>query len=272
MSSRPRHKSGLLATIIRRFRTENMMQASAALAFTTLLALVPLVALVISVGSALPFVDLLLKRLDALLVGALLPSGTAGTISAYIGKFSDKARTLTVPGIAMLILTAFMLMQTIEHAFNHLWQVKPRPYLQRFRLYAFVMVIWPFLLGGIVALSSYIVTTSLGFFDEPSWLRRSVFKGLSMILLGLFFAFLYYAVPNVTVSKRAALTGGTFATLMFALMQRGFELYLESIGTFKSVYGAFAAVPIFLVWLHLSWALVLIGGLIAATVARRPQR
>ena len=90
--------------------------------------------------------------------------------------------------------------------------------------------------------------------------------------LGLFFAFLYYAVPNVKVGKKSACLGGLFATLAFALLQRGFEWYLVNFAGFKSIYGTFAAVPIFLVWLQLSWALVLLGGLVAASYFRQTQR
>lgn len=272
MSTRFRQKAGLLSTVVRRFRSERMMQTSAALAFTTLLALVPLATLMLAVGSALPLADQLFKRFDSLLVNALLPPGSAGVIATHIGKFATKARSLTLPGVAMLVLTAFLLMQTIEHAFNHLWQVKPRPFLQRLRLYAFVMVVWPILLGAIAALMSFAITASLGFVDEPLWLRRGIFKGLSVVLLGLFFAFLYFAVPNAKVSKLAALGGGTFATLALLLMQHGFELYLSHFANFKSIYGAFAAIPIFLVWLHFCWALVLIGGLLVATASRSAPR
>lgn len=268
MQARPRKKSSAIATIFRRFGTENMAQTAAALAFTTLLSLVPLVTLVVSVASLIPYFDVLINRLDAIVLSSLLPAGSAGVINKYIGNFANKARSLTVPGVLMLVVTAFLLMQTIERTFNHLWQVKPRPILQRVRLYAFVMILWPFLLGGLAALMSYAVTTSLGFVAEPVWVRKFVFKVLSFILLGGFFGFLYYAVPNAKVSKWAAFTGGLFATSMFALMQKGFELYLASVGTFKSIYGAFAAMPIFLIWLHLSWAVVLFGGLIAATLFR----
>ncbi len=272
MSHRQRHKkAGRLAGIARRFDNENMMQTAAALAFTTLLALVPLVTLVVSVGSAVPFFDLLMKRLDAHVLGGLLPQGSAGVIVSYVGKFADKARSLTIPGLTVLSLTAFLLLHTIEHAFNHLWQVKPRPFWQRLRLYIFVMIAWPFLLGGLAALMSYAVTVSLGFVQETSWARPFAYKALSIVLLGLFFAFLYYAVPNAKVGKASAFLGGTFATLSFALMQRGFEWYLAHVGDFKSVYGALAAIPIFLVWLQLSWALVLLGGLIAASFFRRPR-
>jgi membrane protein len=205
-----------------------MMQTSSALAFTTLMALVPLVAVVLAVAGAVPFLDLLVNRLDLLIREALLPSGAAGAIAGNIGKFSHKAQQLTWAGIALLSVTAFLLMNTIERAFNHLWLVKPRPILARFRLYVFVMMVWPFVLGAVAGVMSFAVTTSLGWFDEPLWFRRLALKVLAMLLLGLFFSFLYYAVPNAEVSKRAAVTGGVFAALAFSLMQKVFEMFLVS--------------------------------------------
>lgn len=272
MRTPPRSRPGVIRTIIQRFHAENMAQTSSALAFTTLLALVPLIALIVSLANSIPFSETLIKRLDVVLVENLLPTGAGKTIAGYVGQFTQKASRLTVPGLAMLGLTAFLLMHTIERTFNHLWHVKPRPLLARLKLYGFVMAVWPFMLGAIAALMSYAVTVSLGFVQEANWVRPFVLKAVSMILLGLFFAFLYYAVPNARVLRRAAVAGGAFASLAFAAMQKGFELYLGSFGVLKSVYGAFAAVPIFLIWLHLSWAVVLIGGLIVATAFRPPRR
>lgn len=267
-----RSHSNPAAGIVHRFRSENMMQTSAALAFTTLMALVPLVTVVLAVAGAIPYFDLLTKRLDLLVQETLLPSGAAGVIAGSIGRFSHKAQQLTVAGLAVLSVTAFLLMNTIERTFNHLWRVKPRPILARLRLYAFVMAVWPFILGAVALAISFAVTTSLGLFDESVWIRRFLLKAVSMGLLGLFFSFLYYAVPNADVSRRAALAGGVFAMLAFSAMQKIFELYLASSAMLKSIYGAFAAFPVFLVWLHLSWAVVLIGGLIAATLTHPKKR
>lgn len=277
MQKRPRSRQSVGRSaaplgIVRRFFSEHMMQTSSALAFTTLMALVPLVAVVLAVAGAVPFLDLLVNRLDLLIREALLPSGAAGAIAGNIGKFSHKAQQLTWAGVALLSVTAFLLMNTIERAFNHLWLVKPRPILARIRLYAFVMMVWPFVLGAVAGVMSFAVTTSLGWFDEPLWFRRLALKVLAMLLLGLFFSFLYYAVPNAEVSKRAAVTGGVFAALAFSLMQKVFEMFLVSSATLKSIYGAFAAFPVFLVWLHLSWAVVLFGGLIVATMSRPARR
>lgn len=269
---RSRPNSPPVIGIFRRFFRENMLQTSAALAFTTLLAIVPLATVVLSVASAIPYFDVLISRLDLLLSDALLPSAAASTITGNIGRFTHKAQQLTLAGLGLLSVTAFLLMNTIERAFNHLWQVKPRPLLVRFRLYVFVMAVWPFVLGAVAAAISFAVSTSLGFFDEPLWIRRFVLKAGAAILLGLFFSFLYYAVPNAPVSKRAALFGGAFAAVAFSVMQKLFELYLASSVTLKSVYGAFATFPLFLGWLHASWAVVLFGGLIVANLNRPATR
>lgn len=248
------------------------MQTSAALAFTTLLALVPLVTVVLAVAGAVPFLELLLKRLDLLVQETLLPSGAARTIAGSIGKFSHKAQQLTGLGLVFLSVTAFLQMHTIERAFNHLWQVKPRPILSRLRLYVFVMAVWPFILGAVALAVSFAVTASLGLLDEPVWMRRFMLKAVSMVLLGFFFTFLYYAVPNANVPRRAALIGGIFAMLAFSAMQKIFEWYLASSAMLSSIYGAFAAFPVFLVWLHFSWAVVLVGGLLAARASRLVKR
>ncbi len=249
-----------------------MFQTSAALAFTTLLALVPLMAVIVSLASVVPYFDLLIARLDALLIETLLPTGSGGTIVRHLGTFAGKAVKLTIPGLVALGLTAVLLLGTIEKAFNHLWRVNPRPWLARMKLYALAVAVWPFVLGAITAAMSYAVSASLGYFGEPPWVRLALLKGLSTGLLALFLAVLYYALPNARVSRLGAALGGAFASLVFAAMQRAFELYLGSVANFRGVYGAFAAVPIFLVWLQLSWAVVLLGGLIAATRARPGER
>lgn len=269
---RTRPKIPLVAGIFRRFFAEHMMQTAAALAFTTLMALVPLVTIILSVANTIPYFDLLISRLDMLISDSLLPTSAARTITGSISSFSHKAQQLTLAGIVLLSVTAFFLMNTIERAFNHLWLVKPRPMLARLRLYALVMAVWPFVLGAVAAAVSFAISTSLGFFDEPVWIRRVIVKTGAAVVLGLFFSFLYYAVPNAPVSRRAALTGGLFATLAFSAMQKLFELYFSSSATLKSVYGAFAAFPMFLVWLHVSWAVVLFGGLIVATSNRPAKR
>jgi membrane protein len=266
MSARSQ-RSGLLSTVLRRFREENMAQVSGSLAFTTLLSLVPLVTVVLALVSAFPIFDVLVGRLDNLFIEHLLPSKSGGTIANYILQFARKANNLTVAGIVMLGVTSFLLLHTIERVFNHLWQVRqPRPLFYRLRLYCVVMVAGPLVIGAVVTLMTYVVTASLGFLDEPPAVRRVVLKLSVMLLLGFFFAFLYYAVPNARVRRGHALAGGAVASIAFALMQKGFELYIARFAVYATVYGTFAVLPIFLVWLYLSWTVVMVGGLLAATL------
>jgi membrane protein len=255
------------ARISRRFVEENFDQISASLAFTTLLSLVPLVALLISLISVVPFLSGLADQLDQYVVRNLLPSGSAGMISKYVLKFSQKAAKVTWIGLLLLIATAILLLLTIERAFNHVWSVeKPRPWWRRLRLYAVVLALWPLVVGGVVAAVSYAVTTSLGFVDEPPWLRRFTLNAMGLMVPALFIGGLYYAVPYTRVRARDAAWAGLFSALGFLLMQKAFAFYLSHFPSYTVIYGAFATVPIFLMWLYLSWAILLLGALVAATL------
>lgn len=263
----------LSRSIWRRFQKENLAQVGAALAFTTLLALVPTATVVLGVLAALPMFDILMAKLDALMFNQFLPVRGGDAISSYVLKFAGKARRLTPVGVALLGITAFLLLHTIERVFNHLWRVqRPRPLLHRLRLYLVAIVVVPFAFGIVGAFLSYAVTVSAGLLDEPQWVRRMMFKGAGLVVLGLFFSFLYYAVPNAVVHRRDAILGGVVATLGFALVQKAFELFLMSQTLYATIYGAFAALPIFLLWLYLCWIVVLGGGLLVATLPELRRR
>lgn len=269
----PRPPFALSRRIWQRFHAENLAQVGAALAFTTLLALVPLLTVVLSVISHLPWFDLLSAKLDALMLNQFLPVRAGETISSHLLKFAGKARKLTTAGVALLGVTAFLLLHTIERVFNHLWGVaKPRPLLHRLRLYSIAITVVPLVFGVVGAFVSYTVTASFGLVDEPLWLRRLFLKTGGLLVLGLFFAFLYYAVPNAVVKRKDAFIGGLVATLGFATVQKAFELYLQNQSLYATIYGAFATLPIFLLWLYLSWVVVLIGGLLVSTLPELRRR
>lgn len=256
-----------LARIVRRFGEEDFDQISASLAFTTLISLVPLAALILALVSAFPAFASFVDHVDKLLVAHLLPAGSAGLISGKLLQFSRRAAEVSTFGVVVLVVTTFLLMNTVERAFNHVWQVRaPRPMWQRLGLYAVVVAVWPVFIGALLAATSSALTASFGLLGELRWIRAPLFKGFSLAVLILFFAFLYHAVPNAAVRWRHAFIAGAFAALGFLLLQKSFELYLSYFPSYKVVYGAFAALPIFLLWVYLSWAVVLFGGLLAATL------
>lgn len=273
MNSRLFHWRAFVARILRRFIEENFDQLSASLAFTTLLSLVPLVAVVLGITSLLPSFPGMVDQLDHFLVRNILPERSAGMIIEYVLQFSEKATNVTLAGLAGLVVTALFLLLSIEHAFNHVWRVKEnRPLWKKLRLHAAVLVLWPCVVAGVVLATYYAVTASLGLIDDPEWLHGFMFKVAGLSVAAIFFAGLYCAVPNARVTPRDALWAGLFAAFGFMLMQKAFEFYLSHFPSFTLVYGAFATVPIFLMWLYLSWAVVLLGALVAATLPEFTSR
>ncbi len=259
----------LFATRIwRRFADEGFAQVSASLAYTSLLSVVPLVAVVLGILSMQPFFPGLVEELDQLVAQTFLPERNAGIIITYVLQFSQKATNVTVAGLAGLITAVLFLLLGIERAFNDVWRVKEnRAWWKKVRLAAVVIALWPFVVAGVVLAVYYGVTTSLGLIDDSQTLRDSVFKVVGLAVAAFFFAALYATVPNAQVVPRDALAAGFVAASLFILMQKAFGFYLSLFSTFTIVYGAFATVPIFLIWLYLSWAVVLVGALVAATLA-----
>lgn len=267
MISRGARLRAFVRCIFRRFVEENFDQLSASLAFTTLLSIVPLVAVVLGVVSVMPEFFEVVERVDRFLVRSLLPETNAGVIVGYVLEFSKKAANVTLVGLVLLVATVYLLLLSIERAFNHVWHARGgRKWWSRLLLYAAVLTIWPFVVASVIAAISYAVTLSLGVVDEIAWLGSLLFRLGGLAVAALSFAAFYCVVPHARVDLRGALWAGWFAAIGFYLMQRGFEFYLAHFPSYTAVYGAFATVPIFLLWLYLSWAVVLLGALIAATL------
>ncbi len=251
-----------------RFVEEHFALLSASLAYTTLLSIVPLVAVVLGILSMLPFFPQMIRELDQLVAYTFLPERNAGVIITYVLEFSHKAANVTLAGLAGLVAAVLVLLLGIERAFNRVWRVREdRVWWKKVRLAAVVVALWPFVVAAVVFAIYYAVTTSLGFIGDPERLRDFLFKLAGLAVAALFFAALYAAVPNAQVAPRDALFAGSFTAALFLLMQKAFGFYLALFPTFTLVYGAFAIVPIFLIWLYLSWAVVLLGALVAATLA-----
>ena len=260
-----------LGRIIRRFVHEDFAQTSASLAFTTLLSIVPLVAVVLGAMSAMPSFLRMVDQLDQMMRN-MLPERSAGMIAEHVFDFSQKALNVTVAGLLALAATALALLRTVERAFNKVWKTaRKRPWWRRIALYAALILLWPLAVAYVVAAVSFAVSLSSGLAIEQLWLHKLLSKTTGVFVAAIFFAGLYFAVPNVRVKLSDALFGGSFAALGFLLMQRGFELYLSYFPTVTLVYGAFATVPILLLWLYLSWAMILLGALVTVSLPEFPR-
>ena len=255
-----------LVAVARRFFEDRSLQTAGSLTFTTLLALVPLLTVALALSTAFPVFEHAVAALQKFAVENLLPAtGSAHAISEQIVAFTRKAGRLTALGLAFLAVTAIMLMLTIDEAMNRIFRVlRPRPLAQRLLTYWSVLTLGPVLIGASLSMSSFLVGQSLGMLPRLGWLADLVLRTLPVAFTCAAFTMLYLVVPYRRIEVRHALAGGLMASLTFELTKRGFALYILHFPTYAMIYGAFAAVPIFLVWVYVSWVVVLAGATITA--------
>jgi membrane protein len=251
--------------LARRFFDDRLTQTAGSLTYTTLLALVPLLTVVLSVSTALPVFDRLVEGLQDFVLNNFLPdTGGADMIAEQLNMFVERAAQLTAIGLGILGVTAVMLMLTIDDVLNRIFRVaQTRPLAQRLATYFFVLVLGPVLIGASVSLSSYLVVEGFGAF-ELYWLADAALRLLPFVLTCTALTVLYILVPNRKVNAAHAVAGAFFAGIVFEVAKRGFALYVSRFPTYTMVYGAFATMLVFLVWLYLSWVIVLAGATLTA--------
>lgn len=255
----------LILNVAYRFHTERCAQTAAALSFTTLLALVPLIAVAALWMENLPFGISLSSALQKFILSTLLPEKSGLVIAKYVGQFAHRADRMTLVGLGILAVTALTQMLTIEHTFNSIWKVqKRRPWLKSLALHLLALLVGPLAFGGALASTTYLVTISLGLLDEIRWLGLVFSKTIPFVFLASLFGLLYWALPNRRVSRWHAGVSGVLASITFVGTQQLFALYIVKFPTYTLLYGAFATVPIFLLWLYLSWVVILVGALLTA--------
>jgi membrane protein len=256
----------------RRFEEERCLQIASSLTFTTLLAIVPIITVALTVISAFPVFGELMQHIERFLVGNMLPE-SAESIAAYTEQFAENAARLTAVGVLVLFATAMIVLQTIDRAFNQIWRVpRPRATVQRAFIYWALLTVGPVLIGASLSLTSWLVSQSLGLVKDVPLAAEALLKVVPILLTGFAFALLYITLPNRRVLVRDALSGGFLAALAFEGMKHGFALYITHFPTYKLVYGAFASLPIFLLWIYLSWLVVLFGAVAAAVMPEWRER
>lgn len=245
--------------LVRRFFADRVPQSAAALTYTTLFAVVPMMTVTFVMLAAVPAFRDLGEPIQAFIFDNFVPSA-GEQVQQYLRTFSSQARELTWVGVALLVVTALLTLSTIESAFNQIWRVRrARRGLSSFLLYWAILSLGPLLLGAGFAASTYV--TSLKFLSGPEALPgAATLLGLTPLLTGIAaFTLLYAAVPNTRVRLRHALIGGCCTALLFEAAKALFALYVRLFPGYQLIYGAFAAVPLFLVWIYLGWLIVLAG-------------
>jgi membrane protein len=251
----------------RRARDVRMAQVAGSLTFTTMLTIVPLFAVALALFTAFPlFVEFRGAVENAVLKA--LPGQISDTVLRYINEFALKATRLTAVGLIFLAVTAIAMMVTFDRVMNDIWRVKNRrPLTQRVLIYWAILTLGPLLIGVSLSASSYVWSMSG---DTLKQLPRSIRGALDyapVIVSGFAYAALFVFVPNRVVAWRDALIGGFIAAILAELFKHAFGEFVSR-GTTGSIYGAFAVLPLFLIWIYLSWYVVLFGAAITATLPR----
>lgn len=260
----------LFDNLIRDFMAHGCQKSAAALTYMTLFAIVPLMTVVYSVFSVIPAFDGVAERLQIMIFSNFIPE-TSQSIQQYLATFSAQARSLTAAGVAMLMVTAYLMLVNIEATFNAIWGVeKPRRGLSSFLLYWAVLSIGPLLLGAGLAASTYVLSLKLMMTGDHALgiLGTVLFRLLPLVTAAAAFTLLFVAVPNCRVPLKYALIGGVTTAVLFEALKVIFSAMVAN-SSFQLIYGAFAAVPLFLLWVNLVWTIILAGAILVRTLAER---
>ncbi len=245
---------------LRHFYMLRGMQTASSLAYTTLLSIVPLITVMFGLFGKISVLQDFSDSIQDFIFSSFVPQ-FGWTIQGYISDFSTKASQLTISGSMVLILIAIMLMATIDNAFNRIWFVRnKRSPVARLLVYWAVLTLGPLLIGVGLATTSYLLSLPVvADVDTTLNLKSHLLSWLPFLTTSIAFTLLYILVPNCYVSKRHAVAGGVICAVLFELAKYGFGIYIKEMPSYENIYGAVAIIPLFLVWIYVSWVIVLFG-------------
>jgi membrane protein len=252
-------------TLRQRFRDDRLGLTASSLTFTTSIALVPFFTVALAIFTAFPMFAKLQGTLQIWLVESLIPDNIARQVLGYLTQFTRQASRLGVAGLAVLVVTAIALVLTIDRTLNNIWRVrKPRPFGQRVLIYWAAVTLGPLLLAASLAATSYLLPFVRNGAAAPAALLQFLVDTLEFVCLAGSLAALYHYMPNTFVKWAHAWVGGGFVAVGIAAAKKLLTFYLGLVPTYSAVYGAFATLPILLVWIYLAWIIVLMGAVITA--------
>lgn len=244
-----------LKLIFGNYREDGCQTTAAALTYQTLFAVVPFLTLTYTVLSAIQAFQGMEAELQRFLFENVVPENVA-VVEGYLADFATQARQLSLPSFVVLAITAFLMMFTIEKSFNEIWRVRePRHGFQRILMYWAILTLGPPLVVIGLAITTYLVSLPLFSEDSGTYVLLQI---VPLVLNALVFCLMYITIPNCMVPFRHAVTGGALVAILFELVKQLFGTVM-SMTDLAVIYGTYTAVPLFLIWLYLSWAIVLFG-------------
>jgi len=254
--------------VARRAVEDRCLTVAGSLTFTTLLALVPLLTVTLTLTSELSYTRDLIFQLKGFVLKNFVPEMASKMIGTYVDQFASNASRMTAIGLAIVLVTAIALLFTIENTFNAIWRARRnRTWGQRLQWALVLLVLGPLLIAVSLSLSLSLVKLSRTLESALPWLDDGLLRSIPWLTTTILLYMAYRWVPNRFVPARHAIVGAVLAALLFELMKSAFVLYVSKVPTYSVVYGAFASVPIFLMWMFLCWLVVLVGAEVAATLS-----
>jgi len=256
-----------------RAQEKKLARVAASLTYTTVLSLVPLLAVVLSLFTAFPLFAEFRFALEDFLSSTVMPEVVSDTVMLYLNEFAAKASGLTTIGGLVLIVTSVMLFRTIDEAFNDIWQVETRrPLRHRVLVYWALLSLGPILVGASLWALSMLARESMGLVGDIPAMGTFALSMLPVLLTGSGFSALFFTVPNRPVRWKDALIGGFSTAIVLETLRVGIAYYLTRFPSYTIIYGAFATIPIFLLWVYLSWMVILLGATVTALLPALRQR
>lgn len=260
------HTGHFFAYAARRFVLDGGPRQAAGLSYASLLAIVPLLAVGLSFLAGFPAFAERREELQAFVLKGFLPD-TGLEVGAYFTTFVENASKMTAPGLFGLALTALLLMSSINSVLNQTWRVaEPRPLAARLVVYWTLLTLGPLFIGASLSVSSFAFAAVQWFHSAALGGVIGLSKLISTLLSMLGFATIYLVVPNRSVHPAHAFMGGLIAAILFEVLKAFFGLYLRFFPSYQLVYGAVSTIPIFLIWMYLSWVVTLFGAQVAAAL------
>jgi len=246
--------------ILRHFYLSNGMEAASALAFGSLLSLVPLLTVMFGFFGRISILQDFSATIQNFIFTNFVPE-FGQIVEQYIYIYSTKASQLTISGSFILILVALMLLATIDNTFNRIWRIKKkRNPVKRVFIYFLLLVLGPLLIGVSLALTSYLLSIPvIADVDTTYNIRTHLLHWLPFLMTSITFILLYILVPNCYVSNRHAATAGIICAILFELAKYAFGIYIKEMSDLENIYGALAIIPLFFIWIYISWVIILFG-------------
>ena len=246
--------------ILRHFYLSNAMQVASSLAFTSLLSLVPLLTVMFGLFGEISVLQNFSTLIQNFIFANFVPE-FGQTIEQYIYIFSMKASQLTISGSVFLVLIAMMLLATIDNSFNRIWKIKKkRNPIKRILIYFSLLIMGPLLIGIGLALTSYLLSIPvIADVDTTFNVKTHLLGWLPFLMTSIAFILLYILVPNCYVYKKYAVSAGVICAILFELAKYWFGIYVKEMSGYENIYGALAILPLFLVWIYISWVIILFG-------------